>query len=255
MKTQQQKTQLTEKDKVSNKRKVKSRTAKRQQITNSQKKKLKIDKTIIVAIIGGVFVLIAAYLQGVKPVDMVIVATKTAEAARTQAANLAATSTAIAQQNLQTYTISINLPGAHTPPNSVGGAQPIANEKIAIRIQIPAIGVDVPIVQGEGWDEFKLGVVQKLGTANPGENGFTILSAYNDMFGEIFRDLDKLQSGDEIILYTLKAEYSYLVESSSVLSTSTLDLEFNPNQSMVVLTSQYPYLQDDSWIVVFAYPK
>ena len=96
------------------------------------------------------------------------------------------------------------------------------------------------------------GVGQKLGTANPGENGFIILSAYNDIYGEIFRYLDKLKQGDEIVLYTRSAKYSYFVDKYEIVTTPTLDLKFNPNESMVVLTSSYPYLQSDKWIVVYA---
>lgn len=106
--------------------------------------------------------------------------------------------------------VAIVLPSGHTPPTSPGGAQPneaeipehlrplvqsLANIAVptpgpqqAIRIQIPALGVDAPIVQGDGWEQLKKGVGQHVGTANPGENGNVVLSAHNDIFGEIFRD-------------------------------------------------------------------
>ena len=62
--------------------------------------------------------------------------------------------------------------------------------------------LDAPVVQGDGWDELKKGVAQHIGSANPGEAGNVVLSAHNDVYGELFRNLDKLQPGDQVILYS-----------------------------------------------------
>ena len=86
---------------------------------------------------------------------------------------------------------AVVLPSGHTPPNSPDGAQPneaeipahlrplvqsLANLPVptpgveqAIRIQIPAINVDAPIVQGDGWEQLKKGVGQHIGSADPGQ--------------------------------------------------------------------------------------
>jgi len=212
---------------------------------------------IIVALIGLIGVLVGASINflGTKyQTDKPIEATQTAEAVVTK---MVATITAVAEQNLETYPISIPLAGAHTSPTD-GVAQPdeMAYKDsfygTAIRIQIPVIGVDASIVQGDGWEDLKKGVGQKLGTANPGENGFIVLSAHNDIFGEIFRYLDQLQQGDEIILHTRDAQYSYIVEELEIVSSPNIAFEYSPNKSVLLLTSSYPYLVDDSWIVVFA---
>jgi len=230
------------------------------------KTKPKIDKNVLIAVMGALGFIIAAYVTGqytvrsqTEPIRMIIAATSTAEAEMTQAAYMAATATSVAQQNLGTYTISIPLAGAHTPPTSNGNVTVNTDVykdlfyKVAIRIQIPTIGIDAPIVQGDGWEQLKKGVGQKLGTANPGESGFTVLSAHNDIYGEIFRYLDQLQQGDEIIIFTPNTQYSYYVESSKIVDSPNLELTYNPNKSVLVLTSSYPYLVDNKWIVVFAY--
>ena len=79
------------------------------------------------------------------------------------------------------------------------------------RIQIPAIKIDAPVVQGDGWEQLKKGVAQHIGTPNPGQKGNLVLSAHNDVFGEIFRDLDKLKTGDQIIIFTNQNQYTYVV--------------------------------------------
>ena len=166
----------------------------------------------------------------------------------------------------------MSLPSGHTPPTSPEGARPnedeipqhlkplvqsLANIPIptpgpeqAIRIQIPAIGVDAPIVQGDGWEQLKKGVGQHIGTANPGSAGNTVLSAHNDIFGEIFRDLDRLQPGDEITIYTTQRSYTYVISDSIVVEPTQVDIMENTSQATLTLISCYPYLVDDKRIAI-----
>jgi sortase A len=169
---------------------------------------------------------------------------------------------------------AVVLPSGHTPPTSPGGAQPneaeipehlrplvqsLANIPVptpgpqqAIRIQIPALGIDAPIVQGDGWEQLKKGVGQHVGTANPGENGNVVLSAHNDIFGEIFRDLDRLKSGDEIIIYTNQQPFTFLVTDTEVVDPTQVEVMDPTTQPTVTLISCYPYMVDDQRIVVTA---
>lgn len=168
--------------------------------------------------------------------------------------------------------VSVVLPSGHTPPTSPEGAQPneaeipqhlqplvqsLANIPLptpgpeqANRIQIPAIGIDAPIVQGDGWEQLKKGVGQHIGSADPGENGNVVLSAHNDIFGEIFRDLDRLKPGDEIIVYTNQRAYTYVVSESQVVEPTQVDLMENTSQPTLTLISCYPYLVDDQRIAI-----
>lgn len=170
--------------------------------------------------------------------------------------------------------VAVVLPSGHTPPTSPEGARPNEAEipqhlkplvqsladiplptpgpEHAIRIQISAINVDAPIVQGDGWEQLKKGVGQHIGSSNPGEKGNVVFSAHNDIFGEIFRDLDRLKSGDEIIVYTNQRAYSYLVSSSEVVEPTNVELMENTPQPTLTLISCYPYLVDDKRIAVTA---
>jgi sortase A len=168
--------------------------------------------------------------------------------------------------------VAVVLPSGHTPPNSPGGAQPneaeipdhlrpqvqsLANIPIptsgpeqAIRIQISAINVDAPIVQGDGWEQLKKGVGQHVGSAKPGDKGNIVLSAHNDIFGEIFRDLDKLQPGDTINLHTTQQSYTYVISSVKVVEPTQVNVLEPTTYPAVTLISCYPYLVDDQRIVV-----
>lgn len=121
-----------------------------------------------------------------------------------------------------------------------------------IRIRIPAIGVDAPIVQGDGPEQLKKGVAQHLGTPNPGQNGNLVLSGHNDAFGEVFRDLDKLRPGDTITIYTNQHEFTYIVSGTGIVPPTQVEVMDPTEKPTVTLISCYPYLVDDQRIVVSA---
>jgi sortase A len=172
------------------------------------------------------------------------------------------------------FITAVVLPSGHTPPTSPGGAQPneaeipehlrplvqsLANVPIptpgvnqAVRIQVPALGLDAPVVQGDGWEQLKKGVAQHLGTANPGEDGNVVLSAHDDIFGELFRYLDKLKPGDEVILYTNDRQYVYVVDNTKIVEPTEVSVMDPTSKPVVTLISCYPYLVDKQRIVVRA---
>lgn len=122
----------------------------------------------------------------------------------------------------------------------------------AVNIKIPAININAPIVQGDGWEQLKKGVGQHLGSPNPGELGNIVLSAHNDVFGELFRDLDQLKPGDEVILYTQQRTYTYVVRQSQVVEPTAVEVMAATREAVVNLISCYPYLVDNKRIVVTA---
>jgi sortase A len=170
---------------------------------------------------------------------------------------------------------AVVLPSGHTPPTDPGGARPneaeipehlrplqqsLANVPIptpgpeqAIRIQIPAINIDAPVVQGDGWEQLKQGVGQHIGSSNPGQPGNLVLSAHNDVFGELFRHLDKLQVGDEIIVYTNARAYTYVIDiETQVVEPTRVEVLAPTPTSTITLISCYPYLVNNMRIVVKA---
>jgi sortase A len=121
-----------------------------------------------------------------------------------------------------------------------------------VRIQVPALGLDAPVVQGDGWEQLKKGVAQHLGTANPGEDGNVVLSAHNDIFGELFRYLDKLKPGDEVIIHTNQRQYVYAVTDTRIVEPTAVEVMAATTRPVVTLISCYPYLIDNQRIVVRA---
>jgi sortase A len=127
---------------------------------------------------------------------------------------------------------------------------PTQSPQQARQVQIPAIGVNAPIVMGDGWEQLKKGVGQHLGSANPGEAGNLVLSAHNDIFSEIFRDLDQLKEGDEIIIITQDRSFTYVVTGTLIVEPDRVDLLAPTSNSTITLISCYPYRVDTQRIVI-----
>lgn len=167
------------------------------------------------------------------------------------------------------------LPGGHKPP--VGGRPPEPGEagyipahllpavnayepppiptpgpEQARRIQIPAINVDSSIYQGQDWEQLRKGVGQYVNEAMPGRAGNVVLAAHNDIYGEIFRHLDQLQRGDEILISTERTMYTYVVRETEIVQPTDTWVMGPTEHASATLISCYPYLVDNKRIVVFA---
>ncbi len=169
---------------------------------------------------------------------------------------------------------AVVLPSGHTPPGEGVEVQPNEAEipvnlrplvqamasmpipttgpEQAQRIQIPAIQVDAPVVQGDGWEQLKKGVGQHVGSPDPGQTGNLVLSAHNDIFGEIFRNLDQLKTGDQIIIYTNQNPYTYVITNSQIVLPTQVEVMANTNKPVITLISCYPYRVDNHRIVITA---
>lgn len=159
------------------------------------------------------------------------------------------------------------LPGGSTPPGQAGSVpahlrdlvQPMAPVPIPTpgpqsptRIVIPAIGVDAPVVEGDSWEQLKKGVGHHIGSANPGERGNMVLSGHNDVFGEVFRDLEKLDLNDEVIVYAGVQPYRYVVKAKRIVEPTEVSVMADTSTPTLTLITCYPYLVDTHRLVVIA---
>ena len=170
--------------------------------------------------------------------------------------------------------MAVVLPSGHTPPDAQGNTRPneaeipehlrpmvqsLASIPIptpapdqAVRLQIPRLNVDAPVVQGDGWEQLKKGVGQHICSANPGQDGNVVLTAHNDVYGELFRYLDQLQPGDNVIVYTQQRQHVYVVDRTVIVEPTAVEVMASTGSPTVTLISCYPYLVDKQRIVVFA---
>ena len=170
---------------------------------------------------------------------------------------------------------AVVLPGGHTAPDAVGNASfneseipehlrslvnvqatavvPVDSDSgRIIRIGIPAINVDAPVVQGDDWESLKTGVGLNASSGAPGKPGNVILSGHNDIYGQVFRELDRLKPGDEVMLLSEKNAFTYVVTGTQIVQPSQVEVMRQTEDSTLTLISCYPYLIDNQRIVVSA---
>ena len=97
------------------------------------------------------------------------------------------------------------------------------------RLVIAKIGLDVPIlpvgirtIQEGGQSKTVWGDVPNAGgfhttSAYPGNGGNTVINGHRDVQGSVFRHLDRLEEGDEIVLYVGEVPYAYRVTQTLVV--------------------------------------
>jgi sortase A len=170
--------------------------------------------------------------------------------------------------------VAVVLPGGHKPP--VAGQDVVPNDaeipehlrplmqsyanlpiptpgpQQATRMQIAAINVDAPVVQGDSWEQLKKGIAQHIGSANPGTRGNLVVSAHNDVFGQLFKDLDQLKPGDTVVVFTADRSYTYVVSATQIVDPTDVSVMDPTENASLTLISCYPYLVDNKRIVVTA---
>ena len=107
-------------------------------------------------------------------------------------------------------------------------------------------------MQGDDWEQLKKGVGQHVRSTLPGQKGNLVLSAHNDIFGEIFRYLDKLNPGDEIIISTDITSFTYLVRDIAIVEPTDVWVMSPTEHASATLISCYPYRVNDKRIIIFA---
>lgn len=131
--------------------------------------------------------------------------------------------------------------------------RPPTTDETALRLTIPKLNVDQTIVQGSDWEALKQGVGQVLNGYDPGdEAGNVALTAHNDIYGELFRDLDQLAPGDQFQIQTREQVHLYQVTGTEVVDPTDVHVLNSTGKATAILISCYPYRVNTQRIVVFA---
>jgi sortase A len=79
-----------------------------------------------------------------------------------------------------------------------------------------------------------------------------VLTGHDDIYGEVFKDLDKLEEGDEIIIYSANNTFIYVVRETQIVEPTDVEVMEPTSEATLTLISCYPYRIDNKRIVVFA---
>ncbi|MCU0474744.1 MAG: class D sortase [Anaerolineae bacterium] len=131
--------------------------------------------------------------------------------------------------------------------------RPPQTDETALYVSIPRLGLEQSIVQGTDAEALKEGVGQVLNGALPGApTGNVVLAAHNDVYGELFKNLDQMQVGDEFYIQTRNRTYTYRVTATDIVNPTDVYVMADQGRPTATLISCYPYRVNDKRYIVFA---
>lgn len=124
-------------------------------------------------------------------------------------------------------------------------------------IEIPKIDVELPIYLGANKENLKKGATHLTQTSYPigGINSNSVIAAHRG-YDTMFRYVDKLENGDEIIIRNFKEELIYEVVESKIIEVDEIeDIYIQENKDLITLITCHPYGINTQRLLVFAERK
>lgn len=163
------------------------------------------------------------------------------------------------------------------PPLSAKSS-PIKNGAASIptRLEIPAIHVDIPIIElgwsateiagkiFNEWDVAAYAAGWHKNSALPGAGGNVVMSGHNNILGAVFRELDQLKKGDPIAVWMGAQLFNYAVSQIVIIPDVDISDEqrvanarwIGPfNEERLTLVSCWPRNNNTHRIIVVAHPQ
>ena len=170
--------------------------------------------------------------------------TYTAAIADTDDAELTAQREAAEQYNaMLSGAATITEGGASAPP--LAYAQQLTVGDVMAYVDIPKIGVYLPVQHGTGAETLEKSVGHVVGTSLPvgGSSTHAVLSAHSGMASsKLFSDIDQLAVGDTFYIHVLGEVLAYKVDTiNTVLPTDTSLLQIEDGKDLVTLVTCTPF--------------
>jgi sortase A len=125
------------------------------------------------------------------------------------------------------------------PPAAV---RPIEEGDAIARIEMPTIGVDNIVVAGVAKSDLKKGPGHYPETPMPGQLGNSAIAGHRTTYGQPFFDVDKLATGDEIVVTTTEGRFVYRVTGQQIVGPGDYEVisTTDPTKATITITSCHP---------------
>ena len=138
---------------------------------------------------------------------------------------------------------AVSTGGASAPPMLYAGQLTVGGAMCTI--DIPKIGVYLPVRHGTGAETLERAVGHVVGTSLPvgGAGTHAVLSAHSGMASaKLFSDIDQLGKGDVFYIHVLGEVLAYEVDQiATVLPSDTSLLQIEDGQDLVTLVTCTPF--------------
>ena len=147
------------------------------------------------------------------------------------------------QYNAMLSGATITEGGASAPP--LAYAQQLTVGGVMAYVDIPKIGVYLPVQHGTDAETLERAVGHVVGTSLPvgGSSTHAVLSAHSGMASsKLFSDIDQLAVGDTFYIHVLGEVLAYQVDNiATVLPTDTSLLQIEDGKDLVTLVTCTPF--------------
>ena len=120
------------------------------------------------------------------------------------------------------------------------------------RIRIPEAGANDVVVEGTDGGSLRKGPGHYPETPLPGIRGTVAIAGHRTTYGAPFRDLDKLEPGDEITVEMPYGRFVYGVERTRIVEPTATWVTRRVGYDRLVLTACHPKYSAAQRIVIFA---
>jgi len=146
---------------------------------------------------------------------------------------------------IQIYQMNSNLGTMYLPklniPTNVSSLQVATQPKVGEifgSLTIPRLQRIIPIVEGTGTKELKLGVGHFVGSVMPGATDNSVLAGHRD---SVFRNLGSLKLGDLLTVTTDYGVFIYEVHKFRIVNANDKTVIVPTSEAILTLSTCYPF--------------
>jgi LPXTG-site transpeptidase (sortase) family protein len=105
-------------------------------------------------------------------------------------------------------------------------------------LQVPRLGLTVPVVEGADSDSLLHGAGHVMHTAFPGHHGNAGIAAHRDT---CFRPLRFIRPGDDVVITSPDGVYDYVVAGTEIVLPSDGEVLHHTRNRVLTLVTCYPF--------------
>lgn len=130
------------------------------------------------------------------------------------------------------------IPPVLTVPNKpLYPVYPVEGDNIG-SLMIPALQLELPIIQGTGANELKKGVGHFAQSVLPGEEDNCVFSGHRET---VFGQIGDLKIGDQLIVQTSAGTFTYEVSGTRIVHADDKTVIVPTDHAVLTMTTCYPF--------------
>jgi sortase A len=137
------------------------------------------------------------------------------------------------------------------PPERVLRRKPLQGDAIA-RIEIPSIDVSEYVVEGTDTGSLRKGPGHYPETPLPGDPGTAAIAGHRTTYGAPFREIDRLERGQRIVIDMPDGRFVYRVEGTRIVDDQDLSVLRPVGHKRLMLSACHPLYSAAERVIVFA---